>query len=155
MRLWHPELVHVRGYPKTQEKFDALMERGRNSVIGTGVARQLRTRKGIPDGWSGKGAEVQAIRAVAQEKAPKVLEKMQKTGLIASDIDPIAKASLEVGLEILLSKDGEGASTYQARERLQAMSKLLEYSLQKPASKSEVQINSAEAMLQALLDSEK
>jgi hypothetical protein len=147
---WHPELVGtgIRGYPKTQEAFDKIQARCRAQVIALNAAGKCN-RKGIPDGWAGRRAEVDAIRAQAALEAKEIVQTMAKEGLIDKE-DPRGEEALEFSISVVRAVDADGNGTYQMRERLQAAKMVLEYTKQKPASKVEATVSKAEDFLALL-----
>lgn len=105
---------------------------------------ESRSRFGIPDGM--RKAEALKAWAEARRKAEKHMANMKKAGLMPDDNEIIEKATLAT-LEIL-----EGPMNQDMK--LKAANQLLTFFKAKPASKSEVTVNAAEAWLASLAESE-
>ena len=98
--------------------------------------------KGVPDGFRKETIEV--IRKEKRQEAEKVVEIMAKKVGVE---DNYAKEALTTAVEIMRSPDA-------TRERLQAARLVLDFTKQKPATKSEMAISQAESFLEGLLKEE-
>lgn len=105
---------------------------------------ESRSRFGVPDGM--RKAEALKAWAEARRKAEIHMANMKKAGLMPDDNEIIEKATLAT-LEIL-----EGPMNQDMK--LKAANQLLTFFKAKPASKSEVTVNAAEAWLASLAESE-
>lgn len=160
-KVWHKELRYVRGYPDTAEKFAARRAHAKRLAAADtnlirGVGYQGHTRKGIPDGWAGRRPEVLAIRQRAAAEAPRIVQLMYEKGIFGDEeLDPAAREALEVVVGIWRAQDPETKQhAHTVRDRFAAASKVLEYTRSKPVSKTELKVETAEAMLDALMAEE-
>ena len=96
--------------------------------------------RGVPDGYSKK--EIEPIRAKVKTEAKKVVEIMAKEYDIE---DKYAKAALETAVEVMRMVGDN-------RERVAAARLVLDFTKQKPASKSEVALSKAEDFLSSLIE---
>ena len=98
--------------------------------------------KGVPDGH--RKETIEPIRKQARLEAKKVVEIMAKEYDIE---DEYAKAALETAVEVMRMVGDN-------RERVAAARLVLDFTKQKPASKSEVALSKAEDFLSSLLEDE-
>ena len=98
--------------------------------------------KGVPDGH--RKHTIEPIRKQAREEAEKVVEVMTKKIPVESDY---AKEALTTAVEVMRSPDS-------TRDRLTAARLVLDFTKQKPATKSEMAISQAESFLEGLLQEE-
>jgi hypothetical protein len=142
---WRPEFVGVKpGYPKTPEAWEAQRERSRQH------AKQLHerggfTRRGIPDGWSGRREELADIRAENLASARQAVARMRERGELLSD-DERAEFALAYAMSIVL--DPAACAT----DRLAAARLVLTYTLARPTTRPACALVDAERLLAELLD---
>ena len=96
--------------------------------------------RGVPDGYSKE--QIEPIRAKVKTEAQKVVEIMAKEYDIE---DEYAKAALETAVEVMRMVGDN-------RERVAAARLVLDFTKQKPASKSEVALSKAEDFLSSLIE---
>jgi hypothetical protein len=146
--VWYPDAVGVvRSYPKTQEDFTRRSNDMRERVKALWAAGKMKTRKGIPDGFAGKAAKVNQLKAKAAIEARKILAVMKEQDLIDSD---------DIGDEAMLGVLQMSRDTSEGkRERLAALKTVLEYTKPKPASTSKVELTRPEDFLDELLAASK
>ena len=135
--MWHPELVGVvRGYPKTQEAWQARSDAMRQQVQ-LYNAEGITGRNGVPDGWAGKKQLINEILAAARAEAAEKVAEMEADGSFAPD-NIQAKVALAAALEIVLAEKHtpENASVplYDAKSRLAAINTVLKYTQKAPAT---------------------
>ena len=141
---WNPELVGKPGYPKTSEAWEAKREKSRQH------ARKLHERggfarpKGVPDGWSGRHAELAATRQQSVEAARRAVSVMQSRGDLDGE-DPRAAEALAFLASVIL--DCAASST----DRLAASRTFLTFTMPRPAMRGVVSVVSAEDFLAELL----
>lgn len=105
---------------------------------------KTNSRAGIPDGmWR---EEAEAVWAVAKEKAKQNMADLKAAGFLGED-DEKAQEALEVSLTIM-------RSPLDAKVKLQAARTVLEWTKAKPASKSIVAVDEAEAWLNQISESD-
>lgn len=97
---------------------------------------------GVPDGH--RKHTIEPIRKEKREEAERVVEVMAKKIGVEDDY---AKEALTTAVEIMRSPDA-------TRDRLQAARLVLDFTKQKPATKSEMAISQAESFLEGLLKEE-
>ena len=98
---------------------------------------------GVPDGHTKESIEIQ--RNQAKKDAKKVLQIMKDNGEDFEDIR--AEEALEAAVEIMRTEGG-------ARDRLSAARLVLDFTKQKPVTKSDVTVGKAEDFLENLLAEE-
>ena len=98
--------------------------------------------RGVPDGY--RKEQIEPIRAEVKATAKKVVEIMAKEFNIE---DEYAKTALETAVEVMRCPGDN-------RERVAAARLVLDFTKQKPASKSEVALSKAEDFLASLIEDE-
>ena len=149
--IWQPDAVGVvPNYPNTQAKFDVKVENSRIAY----AARMARgepqiTRRGVPDGWAGRGDELRACRAAAKITAKVLVQKMIDKAIIVAD--ERAEAALAASIEVVIARD-EATNLYAhpVKERLTAARLVLDFTKAKPASTQKLEVTKAEDFLAAL-----
>lgn len=101
-----------------------------------------KTRFGIPDGMRAEDAEKQWARA--RERAKKDIQNMKDTGVIDLN-DARAEEALETTLTVMRSPMNQQTQLAAARQ-------VLEWTKAKPAAKTEMTVNAAEAWLSQIAD---
>lgn len=119
-----------------REKLRAAMEKRKGTAT---------FRAGVPDGM--RKEEALKVWAAAEDSAKRTIEAMTKNGVFANEDDPRAIEALEFNITTMRGK-------HDIRARLQAASKILEYTKSKPVAKSEVTLNKAEDWLAEVSASE-
>ena len=73
---WYPDAVgKVRGYPRTQEIYDAQVERCRTNRQRASDRGRL-TRTGVPNGWAGRKHEIAEAGRNSRTEAEALVEKV-------------------------------------------------------------------------------
>lgn len=98
--------------------------------------------RGVPDGF--RKEQIEPIRAKVKAEAKEVVEIMAKEFDIE---DEYAKAALETAVEVMRMVGDN-------RERVAAARLVLDFTKQKPASKSELAVSKAEDFLASLIEDE-
>lgn len=104
-----------------------------------------RTRTGVPDGM--RKAQARKLQARARKKADYLMEKLQEEGVLhfeeTSD-EQMAKSALHEAFVQAMSPGDRDA-------KLRAIRTVLEYTKAKPATKTDLRLNNAEAWLQEVV----
>jgi len=150
---WHPELVgKIRGYPKTQEAWQAKSDLMRQQVK-LYNAEGITFRSGVPDGWAGKKKLINKINTEALAEAKDIVDELIKLGRFQAD-NVEAKIALEAAVQVIVAEkhtpETETVPLYNVKDRLAATKIVLEYTQKKPVTKSEVGVTKAEDFLAAL-----
>lgn len=111
-----------------------------------------RYRQGIPDGMTWE--EVEPLIAEAKEKAKYYMDEFEKEGLLkfsgqATSEDEMARQTLQRVFEIIMAPTGNKALVIAASKTL------LDHTHTKPATKTDLRLNSAEAWLNEVLEDHK
>lgn len=147
--VWHPDLVGVvRGYAKTLEAFQITQARCL-AMVTKANAEGRAGRKGVPDGFAGRKAEVHTIKQAAAVEAKELVKKMIDEEMLDAE-DPRAEEALEDAVAVIRARDGAGKHVYQVRERLMAGNLLCAYLKTKPIARSKVEVANAESFLASL-----
>jgi len=146
-RAKSPNKVGQGSHPQRKPKnnyFVTLMQTEEGRALRREWSRKPRKNagrpRGVPDGYSKK--EIEPIRAKVKTEAKKVVEIMAKEYDIE---DKYAKAALETAVEVMRMVGDN-------RERVAAARLVLDFTKQKPASKSEVALSKAEDFLSSLIE---
>jgi len=146
VKLKHPTKGKKRGAPprrRTAEGIERQKAGSRKRVEQMREGVGLRT--GVPTGFSGE--TIAALRPLIQIEAEKITKVMtEKLGVD----DEYAKSALEYVVGVV--KGGEDVESTQ--HRIAAAKIILDFTKQKPASKSEVAISKAEDFLKAIMNEE-
>ena len=147
--VWYADAVGViPGYPSTQEIFDKKSRLCRERIIKLN-AEGRAGRRGVPDGWAYRKKELKIFRAVAREKAKRIVEVMAKEDNI---VDERAISAMVNAVEIFETRDENSVPIFSAKDRLTAMRLVLEYTTPKPAQKQDITLTSSEAWLASLAE---
>lgn len=154
---WYPELVgKIRGYPKTQEAWQAKSDLMRQQVK-LYNAEGITFRNGVPDGWAGKKKLINQIRDAAEAEAKEIVDKMIEEEVFKPDCRE-ARLAMEAAVTIVTAKkhtpETEPVPLYPPTEVNKALKTILEFTQRKPVSKSEVAVSKAEDFLAALVSKE-
>lgn len=148
-RAKSPSKVGQGSHPQRKPKnnyFVTLMQTEEGRALRREWSRRPRKNagrpRGVPDGYS--KAQIEPIRAKVKTEAKKVVEIMAKEYDIE---DEYAKAALETAVEVMRMVGDN-------RERVAAARLVLDFTKQKPASKSEVALSKAEDFLSSLIEDE-
>lgn len=140
--VFYPDAVGiVPGYPKTAELH---AERGKRSGERFAKARaegKIISRAGVPNGWGGRPHQARGLRALAKQEAGRIFNYLQKEGLLMEPHNEIANQALRDGIEMYMDP------TFSGSARAAIHRTILEYTMAKPASKSEIQVKRAEDWL--------
>ena len=141
---WEERWVGVIArYPKTPEAFEARRERGRAQFARLRATGHPMTRKGVPDGWSGRKAEIAEIKARAATKADEAVARLIANGTLAID-EEAGNGALRVAFEIMLDE------TIRTETRLKAAAIITDFTKPKPRHEADVTISPAEEWLSIL-----
>jgi hypothetical protein len=109
---------------------------------------RLRNRSGVPDGM--RAAQAQPLWDLARQKAKYLMSELEKEGVVQFDPnipeDEMAKAALAEAFTLAMSPMGD------TKLRHAAMRTVLEWTRAKPATKTDLRLNSAEAWLKEVID---
>lgn len=145
--VYYPELVgRVPGYPKTLEKHLERVEIMRQQIK-LYNAEGIATRRGVPDGFAGRKAELKRYRQTAAAKAEKIVTVMAEDHKIT---DPRAIKAMKEAVEIFELRDEANVPVHKAPERISAIRTVLEWTTPKPAAKSDISVSKAEDWLAGL-----
>ena len=108
------------------------------------LIRKSKSRKGIPDGM--RREEAEEAWALARQKAKEDMANLKKAGIMDAS-DERAEEAMVATLEVMRSPMNQ-------QTQLQAARQVLEWTKAKPASKSEMTVNAAEAWLASLAEGE-
>ena len=146
-RAKSPSKVGQGSHPQRKPKnnyFVTLMQTEEGRALRRKWSRKPRKNagrpRGVPDGYSKE--QIEPIRAKVKTEAQKVVEIMAKEYDIE---DKYAKAALETAVEVMRMVGDN-------RERVAAARLVLDFTKQKPASKSEVALSKAEDFLSSLIE---
>lgn len=136
------DLTTGKRRPKTSE---ANKRRYQNPVYLAQAQARMRKLKspGRPVGLSFNGmrtAEATRLVGIAKAEAKVIMATLAAKGIITPEDDPRATEALEAAVVTMRSPQNQGL-------KLAAAKLILEYTKSKPAAKSEVSINAAEAWL--------
>lgn len=104
--------------------------------------------KGLPDGLGAKAFAEH--KAKVESETEIIMEQLVK----ANDLSPDTNADDAYAVEALNTAVNIMRMQGDARNKLGAAKLVLEYTKAKPSTKSEVTVNTAEALLQQILDNE-
>lgn len=151
---WDPAKVGVvRGYPKTAEAWERAHGEAARERCRRLHAEGKMTRRGVPDGWSGRREELLQVRAKARIEAKQIVKYMVEKNIIGQPEDPRAEEALEAVIEIVRAKDDEGRQyAYPVRDRISAANTVLTFTKQRPAQKTDLSVRKAEDFLNAIAD---
>jgi hypothetical protein len=111
--------------------FPLTFERNLNPIFYTYVGRKLRRR----------------AEADARIIAPRIMENMSKQVDFADDR---ARIAVQAAVEIVETKLDNGVHVYSAKDRMAAINTILNFTQPKPASKTELTVQTAESWLESL-----
>lgn len=147
--VFHPELVGVcKGYASTLEIWEERSRKCREQVIRLNAEGRCN-RTGMPNGWSRRRPELEAVRARAAVEAKEIMKTMLETGIISKD-DLLGNEALEFAITTVRAVSEAGQPAVTTRDRLAAAKMVLEYTKSKPASKIEATVAKAEDFLALL-----
>lgn len=93
---WNPELIgKVQGYPTSEDAFLARRAQ-RQAALAQRREKHDMTRRGVPDGFGGRRAELHALREEAAATAKRTADVMVRAGMLdkAEDQSDAALAAL-------------------------------------------------------------
>jgi hypothetical protein len=144
-----PRGVHKLGKSAWTEKMKIPGYRewliGRRRVVEKLFLTKPKCRKGVPDGM--RREEAEQMWVIAKKKAKEDMAKLEKAGLI-DPTDEHAREAMQSTLEVMRSPMNQ-------QIRLQAARQVLEWTRAKPATKTEMTVNAAEAWLASLAEEPK
>lgn len=154
--FWYPDLaLTLSHYPRTQEAFDRMQERGRLQMAKQRAEGGLHN-KGAAHGWAGRKVELQKARNDAKVLASKVVTIMKTDETIDPDIDPRAETVLTEMLGIVMAGEIDPATglrrgAYTVAERTKAAALFLGFTKAKPEQKIKQTLAGAEDLLGSLI----
>lgn len=155
--IWYPDAVGVvPQYPKTPEEMEAFRKKSSELMARLKAEGKWRTRRGVPNGWRRKRAELERAIAKARADAEIIVKNLMDSGILG-ELDqyesPMVKAALFAASEMITAKSDkeEGHYVYTARDRMAAVRTLLDHLHAKPVQKSDVTLSGAEAFLAEVL----
>jgi hypothetical protein len=141
---WNADKVGTaRGYPRTAEGYERRRQAASERAHRLNREGRL-TRRGVPDGWSGRAAELAAARDQAAEEAAQMIATLKATGALGSD-----EARAEIALEFVLSVVRNVSET--AAVRVQAARVALSFLKARPVARLAVNTQAAEHVLAMLM----
>lgn len=146
----------IRGYPKTQEDWQARSDLMRQQVR-LYNAEGITGRNGVRDGWGRKKKLINEIQTKAKAEAKAVVEKMIGTGTFTPDNEQAAYA-LEEAVAIIAAEkftpESQPVPLYDVKDRMKAMELVLRYTQKTPMTRQEMAVTKAEDFLAALASKE-
>ena len=148
---FYPDLVgKIPGYPKTYEAWKQKSDSCRERVIRLNAEGKCN-RRGVPDGWAGRKAEVVEVQKSSAVEASRAVKMMIESGMIDTPDDPRVEQALQVNVEIMLAvSPKDGTPAYTARERSAASRIILDFLKSKPTIRQDVTVAKAEDFLAVL-----
>ena len=137
---WDPAKAGQRGYPKSQEIWEAKREGSRQRALRSHAQGVFTRIKGIPNGWSGRHAELAAMRQETTQDARLAVSRMD-----TRSEDPRVAEALTFLASVILDRASP------ATEKLAAARVFLSYTKTRPEARQAVSLESAEDFLTKLL----
>jgi hypothetical protein len=139
-KQWEPAKVGTaRGYPKTAEGYERRRQAASDRAHRLN-AQGLLTRRGVPDGWSGRKEELAAARDQAATDAAEMVAALKAADILGPD-----EVRAEIALEFVLSVVRNASET--ATVRTSAARIALSFLKARPAARVDVSLRSAEDVL--------
>ena len=139
-RLKRPGTVAAQKALWADPEYRAMMMKKRQEAGARKRAEGFAGRFGVPDGM--RKAEAEKLRAEAKESVTKTMSELEKAGVL-DDADTQAREALETTLLIMRAPGDKKVQLSAARQ-------VLEWTKAKPAAKSDITVNKAEAWLAAI-----
>ena len=155
--FYYPDAVGVvQGYPKTREAYDQMVERNRVRYAKWQAEGKIMKRLGVPDGWAGRKAELVEVRAAAAVEAKRIVKYMIESDIIAPENEK-AEEALEAVIGIVRARSAENPELYAhpAKDRIAAARVVLDFTKQRPATKTSMELTKAEDFLAVLAEQSK
>jgi hypothetical protein len=142
-KQWDPAKVGTsRGYPKTAEGYERRRQAASERAHRLNAEGRL-TRRGVPDGWSGRGEELAAVRAAAEGEAAEMVAALKAADVLGAD-----ESRAEIALEYVLSVVRNLSESASARGI--AARTALTFLKARPAARMDVAASPAENVLTML-----
>ena len=126
--VWHPELVgRIRNYPKTAEAYAERIARLK-SLTDKARAEGTLTRRGVPDGWRGRKADLETLRRNSVTVAERLVASVSPAP--ATLDDERAELAMTYALSVVLNP------SVVTSVRLQVAKIILPFLLAPPARKA-------------------
>lgn len=148
-KVWDPaKAAKSRSYPQSPEAFVEFQERQRVRFREMNAAGLLK-RTNIPDGWGGRAKALAAVREKARTEAQQIVEWMKENDVVSPE-DARAEEALEYAVAVIRAVDETGKGVESTKARLTAARLVLDFTKQKPTSKIDATVRSAEDFLSDL-----
>jgi hypothetical protein len=142
-KQWDPSRVGVvPGYPKTAEGYERRRQGASERAFRLNAEGRM-TRRGVPDGWAGRKAEIAAARDQATQEARQMVATLRGANVL--DLDD---ARAEIAMEYVLSVVRDVTET--AATRTTAARITLSFLKARPGARVDLALSAAEEVLAAL-----
>jgi hypothetical protein len=141
--------VNNKKYGKLTPEARAIYDQGGKAWMAYVRSKRTVFRTGVPDGM--RREEADAIWAQAREKASYIMDKLEEAGVVAfnPDVpeDVMAREALKGAFAMAM-----GPAPHNSKDKLTAIRTVLEWTKAKPATKTDLRLNSAEAWLSEVVE---
>jgi hypothetical protein len=145
--IFHADLVGViPGYPRDQEAYDKRRQTLLENSARARSAGKL-SRKGVPNGWAGRRAELAAENRKADAEGTQIADAMVRAGLLhnGTEDDALANEAMAYVLSVIRNK------SVCETLRQSAARQLLTFTMANPRSASKDPRAYAETLMDAVL----
>ena len=143
-KVWDPvKAKRCSLYPQSPELYDAWRQMLRERMLRQQTTGQMH-RAGIRDGWGGKAKLARRLRKEAEDRAEVIVQKMKDNDVVSLD-DERAETALKFAVTVI--EDG----TTDQKDRLAAARMVLDFTKQKPISKTQLAVTKPEDFLAMLV----
>jgi hypothetical protein len=140
--------VNNKKYGKLSPEARAIWEQGGKAWMAYVRSKRTVFRTGVPDGM--RREEADAIWVKAREKASWIMDELEKEGVVqfSADVpeDVMARDALREAFAMAM-----GPAPHTSKDKLTAIRTVLEWTKAKPATKTDLRLNSAEAWLEQVV----
>ena len=149
---WYPDLVGViPSYPKTEAAWRNKSEGMRKRIEAYNRAGKTHARSTTPKGYKGEQKRLGTLWQFATMSAQGIMQTIRERGIVTDQDDPRVQLALTHAIGLIEAKDPEtGVFIEAGSTRVQAMRLLCDFLKSKPATKQDVNINTAEQWLASL-----
>lgn len=149
---WNPDFAaKIPWYPKSPEAFQAWVSKKRERMLTLMAQGKRPTTQGVIKPFWGRKPLLLALRDRAKIEAKQVVAYMKKKEMIVED--PRAEEALEAMIGIVRAHDEElRVPLYKASDRIAAAKVVLDFTKQKPATKTDMTVAKAEDFLAAVVE---
>lgn len=149
---WNPDFAaKIPWYPKTPEAFQEWTQKKRERMLTLMAQGRRPSGQGMIKAFWGRKPLLLALRARASIEAKQVVAYMKKKDMIAED--PRAEEALEAMIGIVRAHDDAlNVPLYKANDRIAAAKVVLDFTKQKPATKTDMTVAKAEDFLAAVVE---